>query len=163
MSSASPYKTSWRQVATRHSSTTCSRYPSTSATFFEQDVAAPESLRSVTALAGNDSDEVVTVITTPGTGVDIEGGFLFHRPGDSASFADSLALDPNGKIAAAIDNVYEASASMRDFTADLKEGHGMIGRIITDETYGNEILENIRQISSDLASITDKLNRGDGD
>lgn len=72
------------------------------------------------------------------------------------------ALDPNGKIAAAIDNVYEASASMRDFAADLKEGHGMIGRIITDETYGNEILENIRQISSDLASITDKLNRGDG-
>jgi len=33
---------------------------------------------------------------------------------------------------------------------------------VTDKEYADEVLENIRKISADLAAITDKLNKGSG-
>ncbi len=72
------------------------------------------------------------------------------------------ALDPNGGVSKAIDNVYQASADLRDFTADLKEGQGTLGTLIKDKQYSEELLGNIRRMSQDLAGIAEKLNRGDG-
>lgn len=74
----------------------------------------------------------------------------------------SDVLDPNGRMAVAVDNIHRASADVREFATDLREGQGALGRLISDEKYATEVLGNIRKISEDLAAITDKLNKGDG-
>ncbi len=72
------------------------------------------------------------------------------------------ALDPNGRVAGAIDNVYRASAHLQDFTAELGEGGGTLGRIVSDRELAEELIGNMKTISDNLAEITSKLNRGDG-
>jgi len=84
---------------------------------------------------------------------------------DKATAEDSVAsraLDPNGKVSVSIDNIHQATADLRDFTADLKEGRGVMGRLIGDEKYAADVLNNIKKISEDLAAITNKLNKGEG-
>ncbi|HKY32807.1 MAG TPA: MlaD family protein [Candidatus Polarisedimenticolia bacterium] len=74
----------------------------------------------------------------------------------------SQLVDPNGKVAGALEDLQQAAADVQDFTAQVKDGRGLMGRLINDEQYAEEVLANIRKVSQDLSAITSKLNQGDG-
>ena len=76
----------------------------------------------------------------------------------------ALLRDPEGKqrLQRALDQLAEAGAAAAAAGRELTEGQGVLGRLLADEEYAGDILEDFAGLTKSLRSVAEKLARGEG-
>lgn len=80
------------------------------------------------------------------------------------SMIAALLRDPQGRerLQRTFDGVREAAAAAAEATTQLAQGKGVLGRLMSDEKYAADFLDDLAGITKSLHSVADKLDRGDG-
>jgi phospholipid/cholesterol/gamma-HCH transport system substrate-binding protein len=76
-----------------------------------------------------------------------------------ALLQDAAAKD---RFDAAVDNLGSASAQLEELARELREGDGLLPRLIGDEEYGREITNELDRILDALARISERIETGQG-
>jgi phospholipid/cholesterol/gamma-HCH transport system substrate-binding protein len=71
-------------------------------------------------------------------------------------------LEDGGAGQVALENLKDASASLKMVGARLESRQGLIGRLLNDEEYSEELAANLGATVANLAEITGKINSGQG-
>ena len=88
-----------------------------------------------------------------------------QRSFESGSGALPLLLsDPDGKkkVLDLVTNLSEASANISTFSASLKEGQGLVPRLLNDKQYGDQALAEFTLLVQQLNETVRKVNAGEG-
>lgn len=82
--------------------------------------------------------------------------------GDGALAA--LLHDPALKqqVVDSIDSFSNSAGELSDFTAQLRNGDGLLNRLVTDEELGREASEDLRRLLDNLEKISGRLEAGEG-
>ena len=67
-----------------------------------------------------------------------------------------------GDAEVAIADLKEAAASLKRVAARLESKEGLIGKILNDEAYSNQLAKNLQDAVSDAAALAKKINEGKG-
>jgi phospholipid/cholesterol/gamma-HCH transport system substrate-binding protein len=80
------------------------------------------------------------------------------------SIVAGLLRDPQGRarLTAALQSVDEAAGAIRDVGTELKSGEGTLGRLIHDKDYAKGLLQDLARLTAALASVSEKLDHGQG-
>lgn len=87
--------------------------------------------------------ELVTLMTAP-------DGFFYEL------------VSEGGGARAAIGDLQQSAASLRRLTAGLENTDGVLGRLMQDPEYSAKVADDLEATLSNVAAITDKINRGEG-
>lgn len=84
--------------------------------------------------------------------------------GEGDGAIPALLGDPEGKkkIYALVDSLKLTADGLAAFSKGLNEEDGVLPSLIRDEDFAKEFLGDLRKISSHLASVSEKLDSGDG-
>ncbi len=63
---------------------------------------------------------------------------------------------------AAVENLSSASAQLEGLARELREGDGLLPRLLGDEEYGREITDELERILDGLARVSERLEAGEG-
>src|SRR4051812_28643002 len=76
----------------------------------------------------------------------------------------ALLSDPEGKkkVYDLVDNLKTTSANLALFSASLKEGQGLVPRLLNDKAYGDQALTEFQQLVTQLDQTVKKINSGEG-
>lgn len=76
----------------------------------------------------------------------------------------ALLSDPEGKkkVLDLVENLSIASANLSTFSASLKEGQGMVPRLLNDKAYGDQALAEFTLLVQQLNETVRKINAGEG-
>lgn len=85
----------------------------------------------------------------------VEGGegllaLLINDPATKEQFTETLG------------NLSSASAEITELTRALREGDGLLPRLISDAEYGDRVSDDLERLLDNLATISDRLESGDG-
>ena len=61
-----------------------------------------------------------------------------------------------------IDSLSKSAGELSDFTADLKEGDGLLNRLLTDEEFAESVTSDLRSLLDNLEQISGRLEAGEG-
>ena len=74
-------------------------------------------------------------------------------------------LDDEGmkdEVTATLEHLRETSQSVREISSSLENTDGLIGKLLTDEEYGEAAAQHIEKVLKNLSEAAEKLNKGDG-
>jgi phospholipid/cholesterol/gamma-HCH transport system substrate-binding protein len=71
-------------------------------------------------------------------------------------------VSDGGGARTAIADLQESAASLRRLTAGLEDQEGLLGRLLQDPEYSAKLAGDLETTLSNVAEITDKINRGEG-
>jgi phospholipid/cholesterol/gamma-HCH transport system substrate-binding protein len=76
----------------------------------------------------------------------------------------ALISDPEGKkkVYDLVQNLQTTSANLAAFSASMKEGQGLVPRLLNDKQYGDQALTEFQQLVHQLDETVKKLNNGEG-
>lgn len=76
----------------------------------------------------------------------------------------ALLSDPEGKkkVLDLVENLSIASANLSTFSASLKDGQGMVPRLMNDKAYGDQALAEFTLLVQQLNETVRKINKGEG-
>src|SRR6185369_14798328 len=76
----------------------------------------------------------------------------------------ALLSDPEGKkkVYDLVDNLRTTSANLALFSASLKNGQGLVPRLLNDKQYGDQALTEFQQLVTQLDQTVKKVNAGEG-
>ncbi len=76
----------------------------------------------------------------------------------------ALLSDPEGKkkVYELVDNLRTTSANLAVFSASLKEGQGLVPRLLNDKEYGDQALTEFKSLVTQLDETVKKINTGEG-
>lgn len=76
----------------------------------------------------------------------------------------ALLSDPEGKkkVYDLVENLRTTSANLAAFSASLKEGQGLVPRLLNDKAYGDQALTEFQQLIAQLDEAVKKINTGEG-
>lgn len=76
----------------------------------------------------------------------------------------ALLGDPEGKkkVYDLVDNLQKTSANLALFSASLKEGQGLVPRLLNDKAYGDQALTEFTSLVGQLSETVKKINNGEG-
>jgi len=76
----------------------------------------------------------------------------------------ALISDPEGKkkVYDLVQNLQTTSANLAAFSASLKEGQGLVPRLLNDKVYGDQALTEFQQLIAQLDEAVKKINTGEG-
>ena len=76
----------------------------------------------------------------------------------------ALLSDPEGKkkVYDLVENLRVTSNNLATFSASLKEGQGLVPRLLNDKAYGDQALNEFQSLVSQLDQTVQKINTGDG-
>jgi phospholipid/cholesterol/gamma-HCH transport system substrate-binding protein len=76
----------------------------------------------------------------------------------------ALLTDPEGKkkVIELVDNLRLTSANLAEFSATMKNGQGLVPRLINDKQYGDQALNEFTSLVHQLNEAVTKLNNGQG-
>jgi len=76
----------------------------------------------------------------------------------------ALLSDPEGKkkVYDLVENLRITSANLAAFSASLKEGQGLVPRLLNDKPYGDQALNEFQQLITQLDEAVKKINTGEG-
>ena len=76
----------------------------------------------------------------------------------------ALLSDPEGKkkVYDLVENLRTTSANLAAFSASMKEGQGIVPRLLNDKAYGDEALTEFQQLVVQLNEAVKKINNGQG-
>jgi phospholipid/cholesterol/gamma-HCH transport system substrate-binding protein len=69
---------------------------------------------------------------------------------------------PGGDAQVAIADLKDAAGSLKRAAARLDSKEGLIGKLLNDDAYSNQIAGGLQSVVTDLAAITKKINAGQG-
>jgi len=84
--------------------------------------------------------------------------------GEGEGLVPALLGDPEGKkkFFAMVDSLNATAEGLSGFSRELSSGSGLLPKLVRDEAFAKELTEDLRRISSSLASVAEKVDRGDG-
>jgi phospholipid/cholesterol/gamma-HCH transport system substrate-binding protein len=76
----------------------------------------------------------------------------------------ALLSDPEGKkkVYDLVENLRATSANLAAFSASMKEGQGIVPRLLNDKAYGDQALTEFQQLVVQLNETVKKINTGEG-
>jgi hypothetical protein len=74
----------------------------------------------------------------------------------------SQAIAADGSLAVSLDNMKSTSTSLVELMRGIKDGHGLAGRVLSDDELADRILGDLSRITAGMKEITDKINGGKG-
>lgn len=76
----------------------------------------------------------------------------------------ALLNDPAGRqrLDALVENLRLTSENLAEFSAGLRTGEGLLPRLVNDREYGDEVLQEFRDLIARLDSIATKIDEGEG-
>lgn len=91
-------------------------------------------------------------------------GTIEKGAGEGEGLVPALLGDPEGKrrFFAMVDSLQAASDGLAGFSKDLSQGKGLLPKLVRDEDFARDLMKDLSRISASLASVAEKLDRGDG-
>lgn len=82
---------------------------------------------------------------------------------DDTAYA-ALLKDPEGRatVVSSLASLEIATAAVSDAAESIAGGDGILPRLMADESYGDDVLEDLRGTVANIESVTAKIDRGDG-
>jgi phospholipid/cholesterol/gamma-HCH transport system substrate-binding protein len=91
-------------------------------------------------------------------------GHVQHDLDAGNGMLPALLSDPEGKkrVYDLVENLRTTSANLAAFSASMKEGQGIVPRLLNDKAYGDQALTEFQQLVVQLNETVKKLNTGEG-
>lgn len=91
-------------------------------------------------------------------------GRLQHELEGGNGMLPALLSDPEGKkkVYDLVENLKTTSANLALFSASLKEGQGLVPRLLNDRAYGDQALTEFQSLVGQLNETVKKINTGEG-
>lgn len=91
-------------------------------------------------------------------------GAVEKGAGEGEGLVPALLGDPEGrkKFFAMVDSLQAAAEGLSGFSKELASGNGLLARLARDEDFARSLTKDLSRISSSLANVAEKLDRGDG-
>lgn len=91
-------------------------------------------------------------------------GTIEKGAGEGEGLVPALLGDPEGKrkFFAMVESLQAAADGLAGFSRDLATGGGLLPKLVRDEGFARDLMEDLSRISASLASVAEKLDRGDG-
>lgn len=91
-------------------------------------------------------------------------GRLQHELEGGNGMLPALLTDPEGKkkVYDLVENLKTTSANLALFSASLKEGQGLVPRLLNDRAYGDQALTEFQSLVGQLNETVKKINTGEG-
>lgn len=84
--------------------------------------------------------------------------------GEGEGLVPALLGDPEGKrkFFAMVDALQATADGLSGFSKELSAGSGLLPKLVRDEAFAKELMKDLSRISSSLARVAEKVDRGDG-
>ena len=84
--------------------------------------------------------------------------------GGGEGLVPALLGDPEGKrkFFAMVDSLNATAEGLSGFSRELSSGSGLLPKLVRDEAFAKELTEDLQRISGSLASVAEKVDRGEG-
>jgi phospholipid/cholesterol/gamma-HCH transport system substrate-binding protein len=92
----------------------------------------------------------------------IELADLLGRGNVLLNDADGMLHTVGGKLNGTLDGVTATVSNVNDIAVKLKEGHGTVGMLLSDDAFANTVRQTVTNTSSDVQSIVADLKAGRG-
>lgn len=91
-------------------------------------------------------------------------GLVEKGAGEGEGLVPALLGDPEGKrrFFAMVESLQAAADGLAGFSKDLSTGGGLLPKLVRDEDFARDLMKDLSRISASLASVAEKLDRGDG-
>jgi phospholipid/cholesterol/gamma-HCH transport system substrate-binding protein len=91
-------------------------------------------------------------------------GHVQHDLDAGNGMLPALLSDPEGKkrVYELVENLRTTSANLAAFSASMKEGQGIVPRLLNDKAYGDQALTEFQQLVVQLNETVKKINTGEG-
>ncbi|SRR5581483_2171504 len=110
------------------------------------------------------ANQLTTSLSSSATSLAAITGHLQHDLEGGNGALPALLSDPEGKkkVYDLVDNLRTTSANLALFTASLKEGQGLVPRLLNDKEYGDQALTEFKSLVTQLDETVKKINTGEG-
>ncbi|HMM35763.1 MAG TPA: MlaD family protein [Thermoanaerobaculia bacterium] len=128
------------------------------------DVRAGKGLVGRLVADENLGDEVATELAASAASLRKLLAAVEKGAGDGEGLVPALLGDPEGKekFFAMVDSLNATAEGLSGFSRELSSGSGLLPKLVRDEAFAKELTEDLRRISSSLASVAEKVDRGEG-
>lgn len=91
-------------------------------------------------------------------------GAVEKGAGEGEGLVPALLGDPEGKrkFFAMVDSLQATADGLSGFSKDLSAGQGLLPKLVRDEEFAKELMKDLSRLSSSLARVAEKVDRGDG-
>ncbi len=109
-------------------------------------------------------DEVATELAASAASLHKLLAAVEKGAGDGEGLVPALLGDPEGKkkFFAMVDSLNATAEGLSGFSRELSSGSGLLSKLVRDEAFAKELTEDLRRISRSLASVAEKVDRGEG-
>jgi phospholipid/cholesterol/gamma-HCH transport system substrate-binding protein len=110
------------------------------------------------------ADQLTTSLSSSAQSLASITGRVQHDLDAGNGALPALLSDPEGKkkVYDLVENLRTTSANLALFSASLKEGQGLVPRLLNDKVYGDQALTEFQQLVTQLDQAVKKINAGEG-
>lgn len=110
------------------------------------------------------ADQLTTSLSSSAQSLASITGRVQHDLDAGNGALPALLSDPEGKkkVYELVDNLRTTSANLALFSASLKNGQGLVPRLLNDKQYGDQALTEFQQLVTQLDQAVKKINAGEG-
>jgi len=110
------------------------------------------------------AEELTTSLSSSAQSLAAITGRVQHDLDAGNGALPALLSDPEGKkkVYDLVENLRMTSANLAAFSASLKEGQGLVPRLLNDKAYGDQALTEFQQLIGQLDEAVKKINTGEG-
>jgi phospholipid/cholesterol/gamma-HCH transport system substrate-binding protein len=92
----------------------------------------------------------------------LEANLALVEDGEGALPALLKDAGTRDRLNQAIDDLSVASGRLSELARDLREGDGLLPRLIHDEAFGRQVSDDLERLLHNLATISERLEQGEG-
>jgi len=109
-------------------------------------------------------EELTTSVTSPAGSLKSVAENVQHSLDSGEGVLPALLKDPEGKkkVYELVDNLRTTSSNLSDFSTNMKNGQGLLPRLINDKAYGDQALAEFTGLVRQLNDTVAKINAGQG-
>lgn len=91
-------------------------------------------------------------------------GAVEKGAGEGEGLVPALLGDPEGKrkFFAMVESLQAAADGLAGFSKDLSTGNGLLPKLVRDETFARDLMQDLSRISGSLARVAEKIDGGEG-
>jgi len=110
------------------------------------------------------ADQLTTSLSSSAQSLASITGRVQHDLDAGNGALPALLSDPEGKkkVYDLVENLRTTSANLALFSASLKDGQGLVPRLLNDKQYGDQALTEFQQLIAQLDHAVKKINAGEG-
>ena len=109
-------------------------------------------------------EELTTSVTSAASSLKSVAENVQHSLDSGEGVLPALLKDPEGKkkVYELVDNLRTTSSNLSDFSTNMKNGQGLLPRLINDKAYGDQALAEFTGLVRQLNDTVAKINAGQG-